>query len=118
VEYEEVTTELPMNFMVGTAMDVLDVFNPQHSDNTQFLVTAEFEHPNNYTERLNLGGEFVLMQMIALRAGYRFNHDLAGLSAGIGFMPSFGAGKLVLNYSYSTMEFLDDVNRFSLSVAF
>ena len=47
------------------------------------LVSIDAIHPRDYTERINLGAEYVLMDMIALRAGYRFNYDEEGLTAGL-----------------------------------
>jgi len=116
-KYEEVSAQLPLLFVVGAGMDLLDVFTPNHSGDP-LLVSVEFLHPNNYTERVNVGCEYTLLGMLALRAGYEFNRDLAGLSAGIGFSPKILDGRLGSNYSYSAFDMFDMVNRFSLNVKF
>ncbi|MDZ7261690.1 MAG: PorV/PorQ family protein [candidate division KSB1 bacterium] len=117
IKYEEITAHLPLTFAVGVAMDMMDLIVPGHSQENRLLVSAEFVHPNNYTERVNVGVEYKLMKMLALRGGYQSNTDLAGFSGGIGITPpSVGGAKLEFGYSYSVLEIFDGVNRFSLKV--
>ena len=117
VKYEEYSAHMPIVFAVGTGIDVLDVLMSGHNGNP-LMLSAEFLHPNNYTERVNVGGEYVLLDMIALRAGYEFNRDLYGLSAGFGLSPQLAGNRLSINYSYSSFDVFEDVNRFSLNIAF
>jgi hypothetical protein len=117
IKYEEITTQLPLTFTVGVAMDMMDLIVPDHSKNNSLLISAEFIHPNNYTERVNLGLEYKLIRMLSLRCGYQSNTDLAGFSAGIGVTPpSVGGKKLEVAYSYSVLDIFDGVSRFSLKV--
>lgn len=117
IKYEEVSAQLPMAFMVGAAWDVMEIFSKNQRDHS-FLMSAEFIHPNDYTERVNVGGEYNLKGLIALRAGYEFNYDLASWSAGFGLNPKYGNNTLEINYSYSNIDVFDGVNRFSLVVSF
>lgn len=117
VKYEEYNSQMPMVFMVGAGIDLLEFVEPNH-DGEPFMLSAEFLHPNNYTERVNVGGEYTLSGLIAFRAGYEFNRDLAGFSAGFGILPHFGGNSFAINYSYSSLDVFDDVNRFSINVAF
>jgi len=117
IKYEEVSVQLPMVFMVGAAWDVVELFSTDQR-NHSFIISSEFLHPNDYTERVNIGGEYSLGGLIALRAGYEFNRDLTGLSAGIGFGPVISGKKLEINYSYSDFDVFDAVNRFSLIFSF
>jgi hypothetical protein len=117
IKYEEITAQLPLTFAVGVAMDVMDLIVPAHSQDNSLLVSAEFIHPNNYTERVNVGLEYKFMKMFALRGGYQSNTDLAGFSCGIGITPpSIGGAKLEIGYSYSVLDIFDGINRFSLRV--
>ncbi len=116
--YEEISAQLPLLFRVGAGIDVLDIVMPSHSPNNTFLVSAEFLHPNDYTERVNVGGEYKLAGLFALRGGYEFNRDLSGLSAGFGVTPQIGNYGAELNYSYSAFDVFDGVSRFSLVVNF
>jgi len=117
IKYEEVSAQLPMIFMVGAAWDVMEFLSKSESNNS-FLLSAEFQHPNDYTERVNIGSEYSLGGLIALRAGYEFNRDLASWSAGLGFTPTYQNNKLEINYSYSDFDVFDGVNRFSLIFSF
>jgi hypothetical protein len=116
-EYEEVSAQLPLVFTVGAGIDVLEFVAPGHSGES-FIFSAEFLHPNNYTERVNIGGEYKIFGLIALRSGYEFNRDLGGLSAGFGLFTNLNGNKLELNYSYSDFDVFDAVNRFSINVSF
>ena len=117
--YEEVDAQLPLVFQVGVGMDVLDLFMGESARGSSFLVTSEFVHPNNYTERINLGGEYRLINgLVALRGGYQFNRDLHGISGGFGLNPEISGMNIAIDYSYSDMDVFDGVNRFSLGLSF
>jgi hypothetical protein len=117
IKYEEITAQLPLTFGVGVAMDMMDLIVPAHSQDNSLLVSAEFVHPNNYTERINVGLEYKFMKILALRGGYQSNTDLAGFSGGIGITPpSIGGAKLEIGYSYSVLDIFDGINRFSFRV--
>lgn len=118
VKYEEVSASLPTTFTMGAAMDVLDLFASQSSRKSNLLVSADFLHPNNYTERVNFGAEYSLMGLISIRSGYQFNRDISGLTAGFGFTPSISGSKLNFAYSYENFDLFNNVNRFSIGVQF
>lgn len=119
VKYEEVGATLPMVFLVGAGIDLVELLAPEQASGHSFMVTSEFVHPNNYTERINLGGEYsVFNGLIALRAGYQFNRDLQGLGAGFGLSPSIGSNQVTIDYSYNAMRVFGGVNRFALGVEF
>ena len=117
VKYEEITAQLPLMFGVGVAMDMMDLFDTSQSNDDNLLLSAEFIHPNNYTERINVGLEYKFMNLLALRCGYQSNTDLAGFSAGIGITPpEVGGVKLDISYTYSDLDLFDGINRFSIKV--
>ena len=117
--YEEVDTQLPLIFQVGAGIDVLDLIVPDHSEGTSFLISSEFIHPNNYTERVNVGGEYTTLDgIISMRAGYQFNRDLQGVSGGFGISPTISGTQVNINYSYTDIAFFSGVNRFSLGTTF
>jgi len=107
--------ELPLTFIIGFAMDVLD-FMGEHQNN--LLVSIDATHPRDYSERIHLGAEYLFMDMIALRAGYKFNYDVEGLSAGVGLQKDIGSLKLDVGYSFSESEYFDAVNRISFGFSF
>ena len=120
VKYEEISTQLPFTFAVGAAIDLMDFIEPDHDQNNTLLLSSEFSHPNNYTERIHTGIEYTFMGMFSLRGGYVTNHDLNGLSLGVGLKTDImQATTTSISYSYSTIsEYFDDVNRFSVMFSF
>lgn len=118
-KYEEVSTSLPFVFAVGGAIDIMDFIDPSHNEENTLLLSSEFSHPNNYTERVHTGIEYTLMGMFSLSGGYVTNHDVNGLSLGLGFKANImDAVTTKINYTYSNLKLFDDVNRFSIMFAF
>lgn len=119
IKREEIYEQLPLIFTMGGAMDIFDIIFPDHDPEMSALtLSLDFIHPNNYTERLNIGAEYKLWGQVALRTGYQTNRDLAGWSAGLGFNSMIGEYGLKFDYSYSQFDIFDDVNRFSLGFEF
>jgi hypothetical protein len=118
-KYVEYSFQLPLTFKIGFAMDILDLFG-EHVGNS-FILSVDAIHPRDYEERIHIGGEYLLMDMLAIRAGYKFNYDVEGLTAGIGLItpPLAGTGLAVkFDYAYSSLELFGTVNRFSLGITF
>jgi hypothetical protein len=111
VRYEGYDFLLPLTFKIGVGMDILDFFG-EHPGKS-FIVAIDAVHPRDYTERLLIGGEFSI-GMLKLRAGYKFNYDEEGLSAGCGI----NTGNIKLDYAYSEFGAFDLVNRVSLGILF
>jgi hypothetical protein len=114
-KYQKEGFQLPLTFVVGFAMDVRDIFG-EHTN--PLLLSIDAIHPRDYTERINVGGEYCFMNMISLRAGYKFNYDLESYSGGIGFKRNVGGVLFDLGYSYSAFDVFNDVSRMSLQIAF
>lgn len=104
--------ELPLTFKMGAAMDVLDLFG-EHP-NYSFLLDFELVHPRDYTKRYHLGGELTILEMLKLRAGYKFGYSEEDISFGAGI----NTGNIKLDYAYSRFGVFDFVNRISLGVGF
>ncbi len=117
IKREEIYEQLPLTFTIGTAIDVLDFINPNHSPNDALTLAVDFLHSNSYSERFNIGAEYKLLGMLALRAGYQTNRDLASWSAGIGLFKNIGGNNIQVNYSFSKMDVFKNVNRLSVGFA-
>ncbi len=115
IKYEREGFQLPLTFKFGVSMDVLDFF-PEMSDAHQFIVSIDASHPRAGPEYVSFGGEYVFMDMLALRGGYITNHinDAAGLAFGFG-VSQFGVG---LDYSYNPFSVFNDIHRLSLHLTF
>lgn len=111
-KYQETPFQLPLTFYLGFAMDILDFFG-EHPDNS-FVVAIDAIHPRDYTERIHLGCEYWYKDMVAIRAGYKFNYDEESITTGIGF--KLGGAKL--DFAYSDFGVFDSVNRISLGTSF
>jgi len=114
-EYEQESFELPLQFTIGVAMDVLDLFP---MENQSLLVSIDAVHPRDFSERVKFGAEYTLYNLVSLRAGYKTNHDNESFSAGIGLFHKFMIFSVKVDYSYSAMEYFDGVNRFSIGLYF
>jgi len=115
---EVYSEQLPLIFIVGGAIDLLDFMDSGHDKNTSLTLAADFVHPNNYSERINTGIEYKFLGILSLRGGYQTNRDVQSWSAGVGFNTTVGGTTWEINYSFSKMDIFSNVNRFSIQAAF
>lgn len=113
-EYQDEPFELPLTFTIGAAMDMLDLMGDDHEN--AFILSLDAVHPRDFTERIHVGGEFLFMDMLALRAGYKYNYDEEGLTLGAGIQYSLSGINVKIDYAYSAMQIFDTVNRVSISL--
>jgi len=118
IKREEVEEQLPLMFTMGMAIDLLDVVAPVLSRANSLNLAIDFLHPNNYSERVYYGLEYLLFDRFAIRGGYQTNQDLASWSTGIGMNYNIGKTNLRFDYSYSNFDLFDGVNRLALGIAF
>jgi hypothetical protein len=118
VQYQTFASPIPLAFAVGLGANMMDFFDKDLAKDHSFMLSAEFIHPNNYTDRINAGLEYSFMDMFSLRFGYESNQDIVDWSAGAGVKQSMGGILFDINYSYTHTKILNAVNRFALSVAF
>jgi hypothetical protein len=118
IKREEIDEQLPLTFTMGVAMDIFDLIYTAHSKDNSLTLAVDFLHPNNYSERMNLGLEYRIFNKIALRGGYQSNQDLASWSIGAGLNTAIGGNEIEFNYSYSNFEIFDAVTRFSIGIGF
>lgn len=113
--------ELPLVFRIGTSIDLWGgenlVFGGDAAIN-KLTLDVDAIHTNDYGERLHVGGEYVFMNMLSLRAGYRMNYEEGNLALGAGFKTELSGVKLEVDYAYVKYDFLESPHRFSLIFAF
>lgn len=112
IAYERENFQLPLTFRFGLSMNLMD-FVPSMAEHSAFILSIDAVHPRSYSEYLNIGGEYIFMNMFALRAGYVTKQDDYGLTLGFG-VNKFGFS---FDYSYISHEILNNVQRFSFSFA-
>lgn len=106
---------LPINFRAGLAYDI------QYTRGSRLTLAVEGLHPNNNTESVNIGGEYVYQEVLFLRSGYRslFIRDgEGGLSLGAGVKVKVGGLNLQIDYSYTDYNRLQQAQQFSLGLLF
>jgi hypothetical protein len=108
--------DLPLNFRVGLAMDVVAA-NP-----VRWTVAVDALHPNDNSEAINLGSEVMWNDMVALRGGYKAlgrEDGEEGLTFGGGIRYPFNMATAVkIDYAYSDWGRLEYVHRFSMGMEF
>jgi hypothetical protein len=118
ITYSFESFNLPMNYRISMAMNVLSLFEGlEHHELQIMLATAS---PYDGAERLHLGCEYMFADLIAFRAGYRSNTDIGAFSAGFGLSPiAFGSLGFQFDYAYSeTDQAIGPIHRFSLGFSF
>lgn len=78
--YIEDPFKMPISFRLSTAMEVLG----EQGAPGRLTVSAEALHPNNDDQRLHVGLEYVLVDALSVRGGYKLGYDEEALSLGVG----------------------------------
>ena len=105
--------KMPMIFRLGCAMEVWG--SPRSADRLTLAVDAL--HPSDYSERLHVGAEWLLRGALLLRAGYKFNYDEEGFTAGAGFRQKWKQYDFTLDVGYTDFGRLGSVLRFGLAIS-
>ena len=117
-ELETIEFPLPSNFRLGLAYDIID------SGSNLLTLALDANHPNDNSERLNIGMEYWYRKMAAIRGGYKFRlgedraDDEEGLTLGLGIHLNLGRRVLSLDYAYADFGRLQQVHRVSLGLQF
>jgi len=117
MEFVEEKVKMPVFFRVGGSATVLG----QSGSESRLLTSAEFTHPPDNSEKLNLGAEYAFRDYLFIRGGYKLNYDTEGLTAGFGVkfpLTVIKSSVARLDYAYQDMNFLSDAHHVSLNVSF
>ncbi len=113
VNYDDRESKMPTIFKVALAA------TPYSYGVNQLRSVAEFTHPSDNQERINLGAEYSFNQFFFLRGGYVFNADSEGATAGLGLrIDTTPTSSLSVDYSWADLDFLGDVHRISLGFSY
>jgi len=108
------TFKMPTTFRLGAAAELVGDPNTP----TRLTLSVDALHPSDYTERLNVGTEYWIQNILALRAGYKFNYDEEGWTLGMGFKWKPNQNMLNIDIAYTYYGRLESVSRFSMNIAF
>jgi long-subunit fatty acid transport protein len=103
---------LPTSVMFGVAAEAFE------TETQSLTLSLQGIRPSDNAERVSVGTEYRFMDLLRLRAGYRFNYDADRYSLGLGINVPISSIKIKFDYAYSDIRFLTHANRFSLSIAF
>jgi len=110
LKYRQESFQLPLIFRIGFAMDVLDLTDVD-KDMHSLLLSVDATHPRDYPEQVNIGAEYRFAQIVMLRAGYMFNNDEYGFTAGIGLQKEIAGTTLGFDYSFTPFKTFANVHR-------
>lgn len=106
---------LPVLFRVGIGMPFVV------NENSTARVAVDAFHPSDNTESISVGGEWVFMRTLALRAGYQnlFQQDAeAGLTLGAGLLYESDAYGISFDYGWADQGRLEKTHRVTVGVTF
>ncbi len=119
--YAQESFELPLTFRIGVSMDLIDLTSMDKNKHS-FLLSVDTERPRDFQEHVNVGGEYVFSNVVALRGGYSLgkgDDTEESASFGGGIKTKLGSqGSLRVDYSYTSFGVFDNVNRFTFSFGF
>jgi hypothetical protein len=116
LQYEQENFELPLTFRIGVSMDVLD-FTSVDPDMHSFKIAIDANRPRDFAEQIMIGGEYLVMNTIALRAGYTLPTDLEGVNLGVGIQRQMSSFGFAFHYTYTTFDVFDAVHRLGVQVS-
>jgi hypothetical protein len=112
---EPVRVKMPFYLALGGAMEIIE---KQKDNNHRLTLAAEYALPNDSEEKINIGTEYAFSEMLFLRAGYRFNYDVEGLTLGAGLNYSMIGMRLKVDYAFLDFGLLNQVHMFTLGLSF
>jgi len=102
----------PTIFRIGFA------FEPYESQEHTVTTSIQLNHPNDNSENVSLGAEYVWNKLFYVRGGYKFNVDEQNYSFGAGLKVPISISQFTLDYSFSNFERLGSAHRFSVILGF
>ncbi len=105
----------PHTFRLEAAMNVLEPL--KLSSNQKLTVALDLIHGRDYTERIHIGVEYSLNDMIALRTGYKTNYDDENFTVGAGFKHHLGPLAFEFDYAFNNFSTFNPVHLFTLGLS-
>lgn len=120
VKFADVAHPAPLAFRLGVSGNLFGREGLLFQDEVNRLTLAyDLFQPNDYRQQMHMGAEYAFSEIVALRAGYKFDYDSEGLTFGAGVRTELSGAPISVDYSYGRMsEFLNTVHRISLGVQF
>ncbi len=112
LQYINETYSLPTALRFGVLVDV--VKEEEH----KMVATLQITRMNDAEEQYNLGTEYTLKDIFALRGGWKFAYDQENVTGGFGMkLQSFGVNGQV-DYGYNNFKYLPGTHSFTIELQF
>ena len=105
--------KMPMSLSIGAAMDL---FQETPDMPHRLIAAAEYLVPNDGPKKLHMGLEYTLKDLLALRAGYKFNYDVEGLTLGGGVNYKMQSMSIHIDYAYLDAGLFNQVHMFTIGI--
>ena len=117
LQYVDENFELPLTFNVGMSMNMFDL-TAMDPNLHAFNLSVEAERPRDFAEQIKIGGEYTLMNIFSVRAGYSYPSDQQGvnLGAGLKYETDSGLG-FGVNYAFTDFGDFSAVHRMGVTVS-
>ncbi len=102
---------MPLEFVFGISFDAFDLCGG--SETQKLNLSFDAMHYRSHPETINIGVEYVLLDLLALRSGYRSNTEENAFSFGFG-LKRYG---VAVDYAYTPFGLFDNVQRFTIRLA-
>lgn len=110
---------LPTCFKIGTSMELIgNGDNYIQSEFSRLLIAVNGTHPNDDSEKLNMGFEYSYRDMGFIRGGLSRGYDLQTHSFGAGMKINAFGRDLMFDYAYAPYGDFTNVQTFSISSGF
>ena len=107
--------KMPLLFNINTAMS----FIGRQGGPVMLTVSTESCFATDYRDRYHVGVEIWLLDIIALRGGYKFYYDLEDYALGAGFKLNVAGKPLTIDVAYAhVLSYFDAPLRFSIGGEF
>lgn len=117
---ETLAWNLPVNFRVGLAVDLIGrgTEGLLASENNRVTISVDGNHPADAAQYLNIGAEYNFSEILSLRGGFRSNRDVEKFFYGMGLSIPL-ADKSTFNFDYALASFgeLDYIHIFGAGIS-
>ncbi len=100
----------PTMFRIGFALE------PYEDDQHKFTTSIQLNHPNDNSENLSLGLEYVWNKMFFARGGYKVNVEEQNYSFGAGVNVPISIADVSVDYAFANFTRLGSAHRFSITL--
>ena len=100
----------PTMFRIGFALE------PYENDEHRITTSIQLNHPNDNSENVSLGAEYVWNNMFFARAGYKINVDEQDFTFGAGVNVPVSIANISVDYAFANFARLGSAHRFSITL--